>query len=145
MASAAAIRERLFEAVEVTPAGVLEADPGVLREAGLSSQKTEYVRNVARAFAERGYDADYFAGMDDAAVLDELTDVRGVGEWTGHMFLLFCLGREDVFPVGDLGVRKGMRDLYDEDVDREEMRVRAERWRPYRSYAALYLWRAQDG
>ncbi|WP_225334404.1 DNA-3-methyladenine glycosylase family protein [Halomicrobium urmianum] len=144
MASAAATRERLFEAVEVTPEGILEADVDVLRDAGLSQAKARYVENVAEAFVERGYSSESFADMSDDAVIDELTTVTGVGEWTAHMQLMFSLGREDVFPVGDLGIRKGIRNVVDPDLTRAEMVDYSERWSPYRSYASLYLWRAQD-
>jgi DNA-3-methyladenine glycosylase II len=145
MASAAATRERLFDAVEVTPEGVLAADPDSLREAGLSRQKTRYVREAARAFRERGYDRAYFEGMADDDVVAELTSITGVGEWTAHMQLLFSLGRPDVFPVGDLGIRKGMAALFDVDrEDRAEMVGIARRWAPYRSYASLYLWRIEE-
>jgi len=143
MASAAATRERLFDAVEVTPAGVLAADEAVLKDAGLSRQKTRYVRNVAEVFAERDYSHEYFREMDDEAVVAELTSITGVGEWTARMQLMFALGRPDVFPVGDLGIRKGMRTLYG-DLSREEMVEQAEAWRPYRSYASLYLWRSKE-
>ena len=143
MASAEATRERLFDAVEVTPRGVLAADEAVLRDAGLSRQKTRYVRNVAEAFLDRGYTRDAFADAPDDAVIDELTDVTGVGTWTAKMQLLFSLGRPDVFPVEDLGIRKGMRTLYG-DVDRETMVETATRWRPYRSYASLYLWQVEE-
>jgi len=145
MDAAAAIRGRLFDAVEVTPEAVVAADPRVLRDAGLSSQKSEYVRNVAEAFTERGYDRDYFRELTDDAVHDELTSIAGVGPWTANMFLMFGLGREDVFPVGDLGIRKGMQALFGEDTTRAEMREVAERWQPYRSYASLYVWRAYEG
>jgi DNA-3-methyladenine glycosylase II len=146
MASAAATRERLFDAVDVTPQGVLAADEATLREAGLSRQKTRYVRNVATAFREYGYDRAYFADVDAEAVVEELTAITGVGDWTARMQLLFSLGREDVFPVGDLGVRKGMTNLYPDlgREDRPAMVERAERWRPYRSYASLYLWRVEE-
>jgi DNA-3-methyladenine glycosylase II len=143
MASAAATRERLFDAVEVTPAGVLAADESVLKDAGLSRQKTRYVRNVAEAFDERDYSHEYFREMDDEAVVAELTSITGVGTWTARMQLIFALGRPDVFPVGDLGIRKGMRTLYG-DLSREEMVEQAEAWRPYRSYASLYLWRSKE-
>jgi DNA-3-methyladenine glycosylase II len=143
MASAAATRDRLFDAVEVTPQGVLAADPETLRDCGLSRQKTDYVRNVAEAF-ETEYDKAYFEALDDGAVVEELTSITGVGEWTARMQLLFSLGRPDVFPVGDLGVRKGMNALFDAEMSREEMVTRAERWRPYRSYATLYLWRIDE-
>lgn len=144
MASAAATRERLFDAVDVTPAGIREADDETLRDAGLSRQKTRYVKNIAEAFVERGYDREYFAGVSDDDVRAELTSITGVGEWTADMQLLFALGREDVFPVGDLGIRKGMETVLDRELTRAEMRAESERWNPYRSYASLYLWREQD-
>ena len=144
MASAAATRERLFESVEVTPEGILAADPETLRDAGLSRQKTRYVRNVAEAFSEE-YSKSYFEDLDDGEVVAELTSITGVGQWTANMQLLFSLGRPDVFPVGDLGVRKGMRSLFgDEEMSRDEMVAEAERWAPYRSYATLYLWRIEE-
>jgi len=144
MASAAATRNRLFESVEVTPEGILAAGPETLRDAGLSRQKTRYVRNVAEAFREE-YSKAHFEALDDDEVVSELTSITGVGEWTANMQLLFSLGRPDVFPVGDLGVRKGMRTLYgDEEMTREGMVAEAERWAPYRSYATLYLWRIEE-
>jgi DNA-3-methyladenine glycosylase II len=144
MAAAAAIRERVFDAIEVTPAGVLAADTQVLRDAGLSAAKVEYARAVAETWQERGFDRAYFADRTDEAVLDELTGIRGVGPWTAKMFLLFCLGREDVFPVEDLGIRRGMETVVGADLTRAEMRERARDWKPYRSYASRYLWRAVD-
>ncbi|MFB6172656.1 MAG: DNA-3-methyladenine glycosylase [Haloarculaceae archaeon] len=146
MAAAAATRERLVEAVELTPAGVLAAEESTLRDAGLSRQKASYVRNVARAFQEEGYDRDTFAAMSNEAIREELTAIAGVGDWTADMQLIFALGREDVFPVGDLGIRAGMVALFP-DLDREDraaMVERSEAWRPYRSYASLYLWRLSD-
>ncbi len=143
MAAAEATRERLFDAVEITPAGLLAVETETLRACGLSGQKAGYVKNIAEAF-ESGYDEGYFEPLDDDAVIAELTDIKGVGEWTARMQLLFSLARPDVFPVGDLGVRKGMEALFGEEMSREEMTERAERWRPYRSYAALYLWRITD-
>jgi len=144
MASAAATRERLFDAVEVTPAGVLAASDDVLSDAGLSRQKTRYVNEVAEAFQKHGYSIESFAQLDDDAVRERLTAITGVGEWTANMQLLFTLGREDVFPVGDLGIRKGFRTVVGEEYDRAAMADYAERWAPYRSYASLYLWRAEE-
>jgi DNA-3-methyladenine glycosylase II len=145
MASAAATRDRLFHAVDVTPAGIQDADDDVLRDAGLSRQKTRYVNEVADAFAEHGYSIEYFADHSDDDVREALTAITGVGDWTANMQLLFALGRTDVFPVGDLGIRKGMQRVFpDDDLTRAEMRERAERWAPYRSYASLYLWRIDE-
>jgi DNA-3-methyladenine glycosylase II len=142
--AAAAIRERLFDAVEVTPEAIVEADRATLHDAGLSEAKADYVKSAASAFRTRGWDRGTFADMSDDAVKSELTDVHGVGPWTADMFLVFGLGREDVFPVGDLGIRKGMDRLFDAELTRAEMTDAAERWAPYRSYASCYLWRAVE-
>lgn len=144
MASANATRERLEDAVELTPAALLRTDRSTLRDLGLSRQKASYVHNVAEAFVEHDYSREYFAEMSDDAVIAELTDINGVGPWTAKMQLLFSLGRPDVFPVEDLGIRKGMHTLYGDDLERSRMEEISERWRPYRSYASLYLWRAVD-
>lgn len=145
MAAASAIRERLFDAVEITPTGVLAAEDELLKECGLSRQKATYLKNLASAYRDRGYDRQYFAEMADEAVLAELTDITGIGPWTSKMFLLFGLGRPDVFPVEDLGIRKGMELVCDGEMTRTEMTDRATEWAPYRSYASLYLWRAYEG
>jgi DNA-3-methyladenine glycosylase II len=144
MASAKATRERLEDAVEITPEAILRTDQSTLRDLGLSRQKASYVHNIAEAFIEHGYSREYFEGMNDDAVIAELTEIKGVGTWTAKMQLMFSLGRPDVFPVEDLGIRKGMRAIYGDDLERSRMEEIAERWRPYRSYASVYLWRAVD-
>ena len=145
-AAADAVEERLRETTSLTPTAVLEADADRLREAGLSAAKTRYVRAVARQWRDREYSRAAFAGTDDESVRDELTAITGVGPWTADMFLIFALGREDVFPVGDLGIRRGTADLCGLDPeDRTAVRERAALWRPYRSYAALYVWRHYEG
>lgn len=138
-AAAATIRDRLFDRFDVTPEGLLAADEVALCDVGLSEQQVGYVRNAAEAAHEGRLDRERFADLDDAAVVTELTEIRGVGEWTGKNFAMFVLGREDVFPVGDLGIRRAMESLFG-DLSHAEMVERAEPWRPYRSYAALYLW-----
>jgi DNA-3-methyladenine glycosylase II len=143
MDAAAAIRERLFDAVAVTPDGILAAEEATMRDAGVSEAKVGYLRALAERWQAAGYTRETFADMADDAVRAELTSVRGVGDWTADMFLLFGLGREDVFPVGDLGIRKAMTRNFGIE-DRPAMVDRAERWRPYRSYASLYLWRDGD-
>jgi len=144
MESAAATRERLFDSVDVTPDGILTADETTLQAAGLSTAKTEYVKAIARAYQEHAYNHAFFAGMSNEAVAEELTEIHGVGPWTAKMFLLFALGREDVFAVEDLGIRNGMWELYGDELTRGEMKSIAQAWRPYRSYASLYLWRVSD-
>ena len=143
-ASARAVRERLFaELGAVTPEGVLAVDRDDLRAAGLSAAKVDYLRAAARAFQERDYSRAAFEGLSDDAAVERLTRVRGVGEWTAETFLLFALGREDVLPLGDLALRRGLAELYGAE-DRAAMRSVAEPWRPYRSYATLLLWKAYE-
>lgn len=143
--SAAAIRDRLFERFEVAPQAMLAADEDALREIGLSGQKVEYVRNIAAAFDDGTLSRERLAAMSDDEVVAALTEIRGVGEWTAKMALIFVLARADVFPVEDLGIRKAMAALYGFDVDdRAGMTEHAERWRPHRSYASRYLWHAVD-
>lgn len=144
-ASAAAIRDRVFDRFAITPTALIEADPESLHETGLSRQKIEYIKNIARAYRSKGLGVGYFEGMDDEAVVAELTEIRGVGNWTAKMYLIFCLGRQDVFPVEDLGIRKGMETVHSEDMTEAELYEAAADWRPYRSYASRYIWRVNDG
>ena len=143
-ASAAAVKERVFDLLDgdVTPEAVLAADEGALRDAGLSGMKIEYVRNAAVAFQENNLTREGLADHSPEEVIDELTEIKGVGEWTARMYLLFVLEHEDVLPLGDLAIRRGIDQLYGdgEELTREEMREIAEEWRPYRSVAARYIW-----
>ncbi|WP_440769753.1 DNA-3-methyladenine glycosylase family protein [Natronorubrum sp. DTA28] len=144
-ASATAVRERFFELLDgdVTPETVLAAEDDALRSAGLSRQKIEYVRNAARAFQEGDYTREGLADHSNDDVMDLLTEIKGIGDWTARMYLLFVLERPDVLPLGDLAVRRGIEQLYgngDEELTRAEMREIAEAWRPYRSVATRYIW-----
>ncbi|AEH37205.1 DNA-3-methyladenine glycosylase family protein [Halopiger xanaduensis] len=145
-ASAMAVRERVFELLEgeVTPETVLAAEDDALRDAGLSRSKIEYMRNAARAFQENDYTRDALADYSDEEVIDLLTEIKGIGEWTANMYLLFVLERPDVLPLGDLAVRRGIEQLYGDGEPDEmtpaEMREIAEAWRPYRSVATRYIW-----
>lgn len=144
MASASAIRERLYDAIDITPKAILETNLETLHDVGLSQQKATYIQNIATAFNENEYSREYFHEMTDDEVMTELTNIKGVGPWTARMQLMFGLGRPDIFPVEDLGIRKGMTTLFNEDLTRAEMQERATHWQPYRSYASLYIWRAYD-
>ncbi|MBP2250596.1 DNA-3-methyladenine glycosylase II [Halarchaeum solikamskense] len=139
--SAAAVRERLRERVGTDPDSLRAAADATLRDVGLSDTKARALHELAERYPDGIARAD-FADHSSDDVRAELGDVYGVGDWTANMFLLFGLGREDVFSVGDLGVRKGMRNLYGHET-RAEMREYAERWKPYRSYATRYVWTAQ--
>lgn len=117
-----------------------------LRAAGLSRQKVASLQAIATAFDERVLDARKLARLETHAVVELVTQVRGVGEWTAHMLLMFSLGHPDILPVGDYGVRKAARDLYGlaDLPKRAELEAIAEPWRPYRSVATWYLWRSMD-
>jgi DNA-3-methyladenine glycosylase II len=143
--AAATIRARLMEPYGdrmPTPAELLEADEKDLRAAGLSGRKVEYVRDLARHVAEGELDLDALATMSDEEAISEITAVRGFGRWSAEMFLIFQLGRPDVLPVGDLGIRRAVERAYglDELPDPDELEQIAEPWRPQRTLACLYLW-----
>lgn len=142
-ASASAIRERFFDRFVIAPEPLLGADESDLKAVGLSRQKIEYIQNVAKTFQEEDLMKESFSDMSDQEVIDELTTIHGIGVWTAKMFLMFSLGREDVFPVEDLGIRNGIQELYG-DLSKAEMTELAEQWRPKRSIAALYIWRAYE-
>jgi DNA-3-methyladenine glycosylase II len=128
------------------PETLLAAPDGALREAGLSRQKIAAMRAVAAAFDDGTLNNRRLYRMSDEAVVEAVTQVRGIGEWTAHMLLMFSLGRPDVLPVGDYGVRKAAMELYglEELPKPAELEGLGERWRPYRSVAAWYLWRVVD-
>ncbi len=120
---------------------ILATSPQALRAAGVSSQKARYLRALAEEFEGGRLNGVRFSRLSDEEIVERLTAVVGIGRWTAEMFLIFSMRRPDVFPVDDLGVRKGMQQLFGiSEVD--AMVERAERWRPYRTVASLYLWKA---
>ena len=130
----------------LTPANVLKLRPTKMRRLGLSGQKTEYIRSRARAARDGLLVFENLPGMDDAAVIESLTQVKGIGVWTAHMFLIFALRRPDVLAVGDLGIRSAIRKAYGleklpKPADIEKL---GEAWRPYSSAACWYLWRSLE-
>ena len=150
-AAASAIMRRVFaifgdEERTPTPHDFLHVSEADLRAAGLSRQKTSYLRDLAKHVADGCLDFEALASLEDTTVVDQLTAVRGLGEWSAQMFLMFHLGRPDVLPVGDLGVRKGMQTAY--GLRKEPSRKRAQQigapWAPYRSVGSWYMWRAMD-
>ena len=126
------------------PADILGSGDGELRGAGLSRQKAGYLRDLARHCADGAIDFAAFSRLGDDEVTARLTAVSGIGEWTAHMFLMFELGRPDVLPTGDLGVRKGMAAAYGLPAAPPPARAReiGAPWAPYRSVGSWYMWRA---
>ena len=126
------------------PAQLLAASDEQLRAAGLSRQKMVYLRDLADKFASGELSEGVLHEFDDEEVIKRVSAVKGIGRWTGEMFLIFSLGRPDVLPVDDLGVRRGMQIAYGlADLPKpDEMRSIAEPWRPYRSAGTWYMWRS---
>lgn len=137
----------LFPGQETPTAGqILSLPDQALRDTGLSWAKVRYIKDLAQRVVSGELDLVHVSGMSDEEIIKELVAVKGIGRWTAEMFLLFSLARPDVFAVDDYGLRVAMQRLYDlPDLPRPPiMREIAEAWRPYRSYASLYLWRSLD-
>ena len=145
--AAAAIERRISDRFRgaLRPEHVLGAADGELRALGLSRQKASYLGDLAKK-ANDGLPLGGLARMKDERVIETLTAVKGIGRWTAEMLLMFRLGRPDVLPTGDHGIRKAMQVAYRMRAlpKPERMRKIAEPWRPYRSVAAWYLWRIHD-
>lgn len=122
-------------------ASILATPAEALRSAGLSRQKTRYLYALAEAFATGPLAGVRFSHLDDDAIVERLTRIVGIGRWTAEMFLIFSMRRPDIFPIDDLGIRRGMERIF-EARDVGAAVERAEVWRPYRTVSSLYLWRA---
>ncbi len=131
----------------LTPAAILLLKEEELRGVGLSGSKTRALRDLAARVASGTLPLDHLPNLTDEEVTAHLLPVHGIGRWTTEMFLIFALGRPDVLPVDDLGLRAGVRDVYGlaELPDRKSLRERAELWRPYRTVATWYFWRSRGG
>jgi DNA-3-methyladenine glycosylase II len=139
----------LCPAGRVTPAAVIELlrNEANIKAAGLSRQKAVYLRDLAEHFTDNRIPIRKLAKMTDDDVIESLVAVKGVGRWTAEMFLMFVLNRPDVLPVDDLGLREGVRDVFNlpERPKPAEVTEMGERWRPYRSVATWYFWRRNTG
>jgi len=144
--AAAAIMGRLLAlfpaGLAVGPAALLAVPPEQLRAVGLSAAKVRYMYDLAEKVAGGTVNLAQLPQLSDEAVIDALCQIKGIGRWTAEMFLMFSLGRLDVLPVDDLGLRTSIQRNYslDQLPKAAEIRSLAEPWRPYRSIATLYLW-----
>ena len=131
-----------------TPADILSKDIEEFRSAGLSRQKGTYIQDLAVKVIEGTVTFDHLDSLTNDQVIKELTQIKGVGVWTVHMFLMFCMGRMNVLPTGDLGIKNGMFSLYrlDEKPTPEEMEAIAAKnnWHPYETVASWYIWHSLD-
>lgn len=143
------IFSRLVAAVPgglLTPQSVLALRPAKMRRLGLSKQKTLYIRDLARLTRDGAVDFASLRALPDAEVIEQLTKVKGVGVWTAHMFLIFALRRTNILPSGDLGIRAAIRKAYgfEELPKPAEIEALGQRWHPYCTVAAWYLWRSLE-
>lgn len=129
-----------------SPKMVLEASTQRLRTAGLSEQKSLYIKDLALKFSDGTIKHRSLDKMTNERVVEHITQVKGIGSWTVHMFLIFTLNRPDVLPTGDLGIRKGFQILYGLKTlpDHAKMEKLAKPWRAHASMASWYLWRVAD-
>lgn len=148
--AAASITKRFVELFGSfpTPTQILTKDIEALRSAGLSRPKAAYIRDLAVQILDGTVRFDTIDTLRNEEIVAELTKVKGIGEWTVHMFLMFCMGRQDVLPVGDLGIRNGVQKLYNLPElpmpSEIESIARVNQWHPYESVASWYIWQALD-
>ena len=127
------------------PEQILSTPDAVLKSSiGLSNKKIEYIKDLSARITDRKLDLVKLCEMTDEEIIAQLIQVKGIGRWTAEMFLIFCLGRLDVLPVADLGIRKAMQKIYALPAlpKPSEMLAISQPWRPYRSVATLYLWKS---
>ena len=144
--AASAVWSRLFDLVgEVNPESILAKTHEELRQVGLSNRKVEYIVGIAEAWTEGLSEIDW-EQMSDEEVVQELVKLRGVGRWTVQMLLIFALLRQDVFPIDDIGLIRGMEKLYNSEnkLEKSELYEISEKWKPYRTMGVWYIWRTID-
>lgn len=131
-----------------TPADILTKSVEELRTAGLSGAKANYIRDLAQHVVDGRLKFDHLDNLTNEDVIKELVPVKGIGEWTAHMFLMFCMGRLDVLAYGDLGVRNGIQKLYNlktlPDASTIQKLAGKNHWHPYESAACWYIWKSLD-
>ncbi|MBT5077313.1 MAG: DNA-3-methyladenine glycosylase 2 family protein [Candidatus Marinimicrobia bacterium] len=139
---------KLFETAKYpSPDQILNTPIEQLRGAGLSNQKVTYILNLSKKYVDGTLQLDELDEKSDKEVSAQLIQVKGIGQWTADMFLMFTLNREDIFPLGDLGVKKGVAIIENlpELPTEKHMAEISEKWQPYRTIAAWYMWKLVDG
>ncbi|MEK4254342.1 DNA-3-methyladenine glycosylase family protein [Ureibacillus sp. FSL K6-2830] len=129
---------------EPSPQKLISLEDEKLREIGVSYSKIGYLKNLSSAVLNNEICLDNLEGIENEEIVKNLTKVKGIGQWTAEMFLIFCLGRRDVFSLGDGGLQRSIKWLYrlDEVPKRKQLMQISEKWKPYRTFASLYLWEA---
>ena len=133
----------LLRSKKISPKSILKLNGEMLRGAGLSNAKVKYVKDLALKVNSKEIELENLKDLDDEDVINELVRVKGIGRWTAEMFLMFSLGRPDIFSLGDLGLRNAIKKLYnlEKPTDIEILAI-SEKWSPHRTYACRILWRS---
>ena len=146
-ASSGSIYKRLKKSCnnKITPQKINDLSILKLRKFGFSKQKINYLKILSAKFLNKEINPRKFHFLSDEKIIEELTSIKGIGRWTAEMFLMFSLGREDVFPSGDLGIKKGIQKIYNlKNLSPKKLDEFSKKWSPYRTYASLYLWKNLD-
>ncbi|MHC1698585.1 MAG: DNA-3-methyladenine glycosylase [Geobacteraceae bacterium] len=122
-----------------SPEEIVKLTDGEMRECQISRQKASYLRTLAKAIIDNHLNLDDFAAMDEDAIRKDLMAIRGIGKWTSDIYLMFCLQRKDIFPLGDIAVVKTVKELYKIESSEEILAV-SEKWRPFRSLGSYCMW-----
>ena len=149
---ASVIRDRFFSLLDARKniaVQILSLDIDSMRMVGLSASKAAYIKNVAAFSVEHKDKLSRLHGFTDEEIIEILTEIKGIGKWTVEMLLMFAMGREDVFPVDDLGIQQAMIKLYSIKAEsKKELKIKmnevALKWKPYRTFACLHLWKWKD-
>jgi len=146
VAAAKYIRDRLIKKVnnKLTPINVLGLKQRDFKKIGLSKQKKYYIIDLSSKIYKKEINFRKISGMDDEQVIADLTKIKGIGRWTSEMFLIFCLGRKNVLPLDDLGIKRAMMVNYNikKLPDSKQMIKVAKNWEPYRSLGCWYMWQS---
>ena len=135
----------LFLNQEVTPKAILNLTHDQLRGVGMSNSKASFLHDLAQKVETRQLELEKLSGLTNQEVLTHLTKVKGIGPWTAEMFLMFTLGRSDLFSLGDQGLKNAIKRLYNlETTTPEVLTTISSKWSPYRTYACLILWKSLD-
>ena len=131
---------------KVTPQNIKKMHSNSLKSVGLSRQKVQYLKNLSDAFNNKKIKIKLWSKMSDEDIIQDLIQIKGIGRWTAEMFLIFNLCREDIFPLDDIGMIKGLCKIYQLNypINRDKVVKIGDRWKPYRSVATWYLWRSLD-
>ena len=134
--------KNLFGKKYPTPSDVVKLTIEQIKSVGLSRMKAEYIFDISQMIVDKKLDFKIFKKMSNEDVISELTKIRGIGKWTAEMYLIFALGRMDVFPLGDLGLINGIKKLYDlENPSTDEILEITNSWIPFRTIGTWYIWR----